>query len=169
MNTWARAGNDLCPNISRYLAGGFSDRPSDQGGARKRSQSYYTYVEDRFRSTDAERAAEVVNHGVETAVDREGRQGENACMASKKSRKKEQDLKDMSFEQLMAEFEDVVGRVEKGQLPLEQTVELFEYGMSLAREASRRLDDAERRIKVLIEKNGVVKEVDVDEAENDRQ
>ncbi len=65
-------------------------------------------------------------------------------------------LKKMSFEKLMEEFEQLVKKIEAGEQPLEESIRLFERGMLLAAEGNRRLDDAERRIQVLVEKNGRV-------------
>jgi exodeoxyribonuclease VII small subunit len=55
-----------------------------------------------------------------------------------------------SYDALVARLERVVGELEGGQLTLEQSIERFAEGVRLAREASRKLDDAERRVEVLI-------------------
>jgi exodeoxyribonuclease VII small subunit len=43
-----------------------------------------------------------------------------------------------------------VGALEAGNLPLEQSLKVFEEGIALARQCSRYLDDAERRIEMLV-------------------
>lgn len=51
-----------------------------------------------------------------------------------------------TFEQLYQRLEDTVGKLEKGGLPLEQSIELFEEGMDLAKRCQSILDTAEQRI-----------------------
>ena len=51
-----------------------------------------------------------------------------------------------SFEDLMTRLEDIVGRLESNQLSLEQAIEAYQEGVSLAKQGHLRLADAERRI-----------------------
>lgn len=55
-----------------------------------------------------------------------------------------------SYDALVSRLERVVGELESGQLTLEQSVERFAEGVRLAREASRKLDDAERKVELLV-------------------
>ncbi len=55
-----------------------------------------------------------------------------------------------AYDALVAKLERVVGELESGGLSLEQSIERFAEGMRLAREASRRLDEAERRVEMLV-------------------
>lgn len=55
-----------------------------------------------------------------------------------------------TFETSFAELEQIVGRLEDGDLPLEDSLELFEKGIKLSRECRTRLVDAERRIEILM-------------------
>ncbi|MFT3745914.1 MAG: exodeoxyribonuclease VII small subunit [Pyrinomonadaceae bacterium] len=55
-----------------------------------------------------------------------------------------------SFETSLAELETIVGRLENGDLPLEESLELFEKGIKLSRECRTRLTNAERRIEILM-------------------
>jgi exodeoxyribonuclease VII small subunit len=57
---------------------------------------------------------------------------------------------DESYDVLVARLERVVGELESGQLSLEQSIEKFAEGVRLARDASRKLDDAERRVELLV-------------------
>jgi exodeoxyribonuclease VII small subunit len=59
-----------------------------------------------------------------------------------------------SFETSLAELELIVGRLETGELPLEESLELFEKGIKLSRECRTRLTNAERRIEVLMKDSG---------------
>ena len=54
------------------------------------------------------------------------------------------------FETSLAELEDIVGKLESGDLPLEASLELFERGIKLSRECRERLTAAERRIEILV-------------------
>ncbi len=55
-----------------------------------------------------------------------------------------------AYDELLARLEKVVAELEGGGLTLEQSLEKFAQGMSLAREAQRKLDDAERRVEQLV-------------------
>ena len=55
-----------------------------------------------------------------------------------------------SFETSLAELEQIVAKLENGDLPLEDSLELFEKGITLSRECRTRLANAERRIEILI-------------------
>jgi exodeoxyribonuclease VII small subunit len=55
-----------------------------------------------------------------------------------------------SFEKSLSELEKIVLRLEGGDLPLEESLELFENGIKLSRECRERLTDAERRIEILM-------------------
>jgi exodeoxyribonuclease VII small subunit len=56
----------------------------------------------------------------------------------------------LSFEQILERLEDVVETLEQGERPLEEALSTFEQGVALARAGARRLDEAERRIEVLL-------------------
>jgi exodeoxyribonuclease VII small subunit len=55
-----------------------------------------------------------------------------------------------SFEKSLADLEQIVGKLEDGDLPLEESLELFEKGIKLSRECRSRLANAERRIEILM-------------------
>jgi exodeoxyribonuclease VII small subunit len=54
------------------------------------------------------------------------------------------------FEAALAELETVVRRLEQGELPLEDSLAAFERGMELVKQLSKRLEDIERRVEVLL-------------------
>lgn len=66
-------------------------------------------------------------------------------------------LDDATFEESLEELEALVDRLERGQLLLDESLELFERGMKLARVCNRKLSKAERKIEMLIEENGSLK------------
>jgi exodeoxyribonuclease VII small subunit len=55
-----------------------------------------------------------------------------------------------TYDALVARLERVVGELESGQLSLEQSIERFAEGVRLAKDASRKLDEAERRVEQLV-------------------
>lgn len=59
-------------------------------------------------------------------------------------------FRDLPFESLMSRLEGVVHRLEEGDLPLEEALRVFEEGVALSRLGAHRLDEAERRIEVLL-------------------
>ena len=54
-----------------------------------------------------------------------------------------------AYDALVARLEKVVAELEAGNLSLESSIEKFAEGVHLAREASRKLDEAEKRVEVL--------------------
>ncbi len=63
---------------------------------------------------------------------------------------------EMSFEQILSRLERLVQELENGDTPLEKSLSTFEEGVRLARLAARRLDEAERRVEILLtDDNGV--------------
>jgi exodeoxyribonuclease VII small subunit len=61
--------------------------------------------------------------------------------------------KPKSFESSLEELERVVRELEQGDMPLERSLELFEQGVALSRECQERLNQAERRIEILMRDN----------------
>lgn len=57
-----------------------------------------------------------------------------------------------SFEASLAELERVVKELEKGDLPLEQSLTLFENGMRLSADCKRQLEEAETRVEILMKR-----------------
>jgi exodeoxyribonuclease VII small subunit len=54
-----------------------------------------------------------------------------------------------NFETSLDELERIVRELERGDLPLEKSLELFEQGVKLSRACQERLNEAERRIEIL--------------------
>ena len=49
----------------------------------------------------------------------------------------------------MAELEEVVAKLETGDISLDDSLKLFEKGIKLAKSCQKKLDEAERRVKIL--------------------
>lgn len=63
-------------------------------------------------------------------------------------RKTEKELK-LSFEEALAQLEEVVDQLEQGELELEASIEAFELGVRLSKLCASQLEDAEQRVEVL--------------------
>ena len=61
--------------------------------------------------------------------------------------------KPKSIEASLEQLELIVRELEQGELPLERSLELFEQGVKLSRECQERLNQAERRIEILMRDN----------------
>lgn len=57
--------------------------------------------------------------------------------------------KQLTFEQAMKNLEDVVSRLEAGNVPLDEALAQYEEGMKLIRFCTARLDEAEQRIEAV--------------------
>jgi len=58
---------------------------------------------------------------------------------------------ELPFESALARLEEIVDRLERGDLPLEEALAAFEEGVGLSRRCAGELSSAERRIEVLME------------------
>jgi exodeoxyribonuclease VII small subunit len=63
---------------------------------------------------------------------------------------KKTEAKSKTFETSLTALEKIVRELEHGDLPLEESLRLFEEGVKLSRECQERLNQAERRIEVLL-------------------
>ncbi len=67
-------------------------------------------------------------------------------------------MAEKKFEAALARLEEIVQELEKGDLPLEQSLKLFEEGIKLSRICNKRLEEAERKVEILMkDKNGMMK------------
>lgn len=65
-----------------------------------------------------------------------------------------------NFEDAISQLEKIVELLEKGDIPLEESLELFQKGVALSNYCARKLDETEKKIVQLIEENGEIKEED---------
>lgn len=64
-----------------------------------------------------------------------------------------------TFEKNLEELETVASELERGNLSLEQAIEMFEKGIKLSKECSQKLDKAEKKINILVQgDNGLEEE-----------
>lgn len=74
-----------------------------------------------------------------------------------------------TFEQALEELEELVERLEAGDLPLEEALTDFERGVKLTRECQQKLASAEQKVRVLMEESGEIRELpfDADDSQED--
>ncbi|MDE2789921.1 MAG: exodeoxyribonuclease VII small subunit [Paracoccaceae bacterium] len=58
-------------------------------------------------------------------------------------------ISEMTFEEAMAELEDVVSKLEQGQVALDDSVSLYERGAELKRHCHEKLQAAEEKVKMI--------------------
>jgi exodeoxyribonuclease VII small subunit len=59
-------------------------------------------------------------------------------------------VEEVKFEEALKQLEAIVTRLEGGDLPLEEALSVFEEGVRLTKLCSQRLDEAERRVNILV-------------------
>jgi exodeoxyribonuclease VII small subunit len=75
--------------------------------------------------------------------------------------------KEKSFEASLKELEQIVEQLETGDLALEHSLELFEKGVRLSRDCQKRLDEAERKVELLLKNDeGAFARIPLDEDES---
>tara|TARA_B100002019_G_scaffold190631_1_gene164844 strand:+ start:60 stop:308 length:249 start_codon:yes stop_codon:yes gene_type:complete len=75
--------------------------------------------------------------------------------------------KKINFEESLAELESIVDSLEAGELSLEESLKSFEKGITLTRNCQTALSEAEQKVKILTEKNGVVSIEDLQKDQDD--
>lgn len=66
-------------------------------------------------------------------------------------------MKEKQFEDAMKELEDIVKRLESGDLSLEESLKIFEEGIALSRYCFKKLEEAEKRVSILIKNEEGIK------------
>ena len=63
-----------------------------------------------------------------------------------------------SFEELMSKLEGITEKLENSNLTLDESVTLFEEGMKISKKCNSKLEEAEKKITMLVNENGEIKE-----------
>jgi len=67
-------------------------------------------------------------------------------------------MKKEKFEEAFSKLEEIVRKLESGNTSLEESLKAFEEGVRLSRICSERLDEAERRVEILVDgEKGIIK------------
>ena len=67
-------------------------------------------------------------------------------------------MEEMNFEESMQELEKIATELEKGDLSLEESVTKFEEGMKLSKKCNSIIEEAEKKITILLQKDGKLEE-----------
>ena len=59
-----------------------------------------------------------------------------------------------TFENALSQLESIVARLEDGDLPLEESLKLFEEGIKRSRFCNQKLNEAQKKVEVLLKGNG---------------
>ena len=77
-------------------------------------------------------------------------------------------MPEKKFEEAMQRLEEIVQSLDSGDLPLEESLKIFEEGMKLVGFCNSKLDEAEKKVSLLIkESDGQLKEKPFDEDEEE--
>ncbi len=60
------------------------------------------------------------------------------------------------FEKSIGELDAIVKRLEQGDLSLDEMLELFEKGVALSNSCNKMLDEAEKKINIIVKKDGEI-------------
>ena len=63
-----------------------------------------------------------------------------------------------SFEEQMEALEEIVEELEKGELSLEDSVSKFEEGIKISKQCNKTLEEAEKKITIVVNQEGEMKE-----------
>lgn len=67
-------------------------------------------------------------------------------------------MKELKFEEAILKLEEIAKELENGELGLDESVNKFEEGMKLSKACTKMLGEAEKRINILINNDGEIKE-----------
>ncbi len=63
-------------------------------------------------------------------------------------------IQQLSFEEAIKRLEEVVEHLEGGETPLDETIDLYQEGVLLARHCDIKLSQVEQKIEILLEEDG---------------
>lgn len=66
-------------------------------------------------------------------------------------------MAEKKFEKALEQLEDIVRKMEEGDLTLDESLKAFEEGIKLSRFCSDKLDEAERKVEILLKEGDVLK------------
>lgn len=71
----------------------------------------------------------------------------------------------LTFEESMKQMEDIVGKLEEGDVPLEKAIELFQEGMDLSKNCHMKLKNIETKMDQIVTEDGEMKDYVLQEDE----
>ncbi|KKI93019.1 exodeoxyribonuclease VII small subunit [Bacillus sp. SA1-12] len=79
--------------------------------------------------------------------------------------KDEQKKDEMSFEAAMQRLEEIVGKLEEGDVPLEMAIDYFQKGMELSKLCHDKLQHVEKQMDFILREDGELKPFELQEEE----
>lgn len=70
---------------------------------------------------------------------------------------------EQTFEEAMKKMEDIVAKLEEGDVPLEKAIQLFQEGMTLSKTCHLKLKNVEKKMDQIVEEDGEMKEYVMEE------
>ena len=74
----------------------------------------------------------------------------------------------LKFEDALARLETIVTELEKGDLPLNDSLKMFEEGIKLSKTCLKMLDDAERKVEIMVQDKDGKKRVEAYSVEEEQ-
>ena len=78
-------------------------------------------------------------------------------------------MKKKSFEESLAKLEKITKALEEGDLSLEDSLKYFDEGVQLAEQCNSKLNDAQKKIEILLKKNDTLEPTDFDGLDNEKE
>ena len=75
----------------------------------------------------------------------------------------------VKFEDALARLETIVTELEKGDLPLNDSLKMFEEGIKLSKTCLKMLDDAERKVEIMVQDKDGKKRVEAYSVEEEEK
>lgn len=75
--------------------------------------------------------------------------------------------KERTFEQSMEELEQIVEKLEQGEVPLEEAIQMFQTGMKLSKECHEKLEKVEKQMDQIIHEDGEITPLELQEDETE--
>ncbi len=76
-------------------------------------------------------------------------------------------MADMTFEKSIKQLEEIVKKLELGDLSLDEMLSLFEQGISLSKTCNKMLNEAEKKVNILIKKDDTVQKQEFSSSEGE--
>ncbi len=68
-------------------------------------------------------------------------------------------MSDLNFEKALIRLEEIVNKLENEELSLDESLKIFEEGINLYRLCSKELNEAEKKISLIIQEDGEFKKI----------
>jgi len=76
-------------------------------------------------------------------------------------------MKKKSFEEALAKLEQITKELEEGDLSLEDSLKYFDEGVKLAEQCNSKLNEAQKKIEILLKKNDVLESAPFEEKDDE--